>query len=245
MLGLVRTTCLYISWRHLRSRRMFRFKISILLKTGFPFWVCRHNKASTAHVHAFANQTSADVTEKLFCSQDGILTGKEVKHIKQLAVDLLSRIRINAVALVDAFDFRLDSFCFMLVVQLRCCSILSRWFCSRLCVPSVFSTLATEQKLAHASLQVVLYGRLSLLYEIRRLTRNSCAVVLQWWYLLKWLILCYCWTMSFVAKKEVYWSAWTTLGSWAVWVKLSYVRQYFKPGRSRIKRLHEMYSVPL
>nr|CAB3219768.1 peroxisomal acyl-coenzyme A oxidase 1 [Phallusia mammillata] len=38
--------------------------------------------------------------------EDGILSGTEVKAIRQYVVELLPLIRVNAVALVDAFDFR-------------------------------------------------------------------------------------------------------------------------------------------
>uniref|UniRef100_H2YNM7 Peroxisomal acyl-coenzyme A oxidase 1 n=1 Tax=Ciona savignyi TaxID=51511 RepID=H2YNM7_CIOSA len=37
--------------------------------------------------------------------EDGLLSGADVKGIRQLSVDMLPRIRVNAVALVDAFEF--------------------------------------------------------------------------------------------------------------------------------------------
>ena len=41
-----------------------------------------------------------------FCFQGDILSGAEVKAIRQMIVELLPVVRIDAVALVDAFDFK-------------------------------------------------------------------------------------------------------------------------------------------
>ncbi|XP_078483319.1 peroxisomal acyl-coenzyme A oxidase 1-like isoform X2 [Ciona intestinalis] len=78
--------------------RNFFEKLSMLASTSQPLMEVLHQLSLFYALDGIA-QHSGEFLE------DGLLSGEDVKQIRQLTVDMLPRIRVNAVALVDSFEF--------------------------------------------------------------------------------------------------------------------------------------------